>query len=227
MNAWSEYMTAIQRLCDLEFEKNKYKQMVVFIDCNPSFSIYTQMALVSAKKLIIPMTADYSSLEGIKGLFMLLFGEYPSAALENQAKNKVTFNKQIKNFDLPLPRLYEFVFNNYTVKEGIATAYESLKNDLVSFFYQQFKSFTHFFVEPFLKSEEKTELTNEWETYYCSNVKYFQTSGKVSSSLGIPIFRLPGKSKYDMPDGEKVQLPQKNYKQALDDIYHFVEKILP
>jgi chromosome partitioning protein len=52
--------------------------MTVFIDYNPSFSIYTQMALVSSDYLIIPVMADYSSLEGIKGIFMLLYGEYPS-----------------------------------------------------------------------------------------------------------------------------------------------------
>ena len=77
IKAWSEYMTAIKRLCDHEYDTEKYNEMVVFIDCNPSFSIYTQMALVSSDKIIIPMMADFSSLEGIKGIFMLLFGKYP------------------------------------------------------------------------------------------------------------------------------------------------------
>ena len=46
--AWPEFMTAVKRLCDLEYDKKNYQDMVVFIDCNPSFSIYTQMALVSS-----------------------------------------------------------------------------------------------------------------------------------------------------------------------------------
>lgn len=43
--AWPEYMTAIRRLCDYEFNEEKFDSLTVFIDCNPSFSIYTQMGL--------------------------------------------------------------------------------------------------------------------------------------------------------------------------------------
>jgi cellulose biosynthesis protein BcsQ len=225
INVWPEFMTAIKKLCELEFNqfnKNNYEKMVVFIDCNPSFSIYTQMALVSANQLIIPMTADYSSLEGIKGLFMLLFGQYPSAALANYAANTITFNKQIKNFKLQLPRIYEFVFNNFTIKEGIATAYDSIKHDLVEFCYQQFQSFPHLFAPP---SSSNVMPIQAWETLYCSNIKDFHTSGKVSSSLGIPMFLLPDQSTYTMPNGKEVQLPVKNYQKALDDIYSFVGKL--
>ncbi|MGB3192668.1 MAG: ParA family protein [Limnoraphis sp.] len=222
INVWREFMTAIKRLCELEFNKKDYQKMVVFIDCNPSFSIYTQMALVSANQLIIPMTADYSSLEGIKGLFMLLFGKYPSAALEKYATNTITFNKQIINFNLQLPHIYEFVFNNFTIKEGIATAYNSIKHDLVEFCYQQFQSFPHCFTS---SSYSNAMLIDDWERLYCSNIKDFHTSGRVSSSLGIPMFLLPEQSKYTMPDGEEVQLPLKNYQKALDDIFYFVDKL--
>ena len=33
----------------------------VFMDCNPSFSLYTQIALSTADKLILPVMADDSS----------------------------------------------------------------------------------------------------------------------------------------------------------------------
>ena len=46
--AWPEYMTAIRRLCVHEFNEEKFDSLTVFIDCNPSFSIYTQMGLVSS-----------------------------------------------------------------------------------------------------------------------------------------------------------------------------------
>lgn len=94
--AWKNHMTAIKRLCQSEFEKNNYQELVVFIDCNPSFSIYTQMALLSSDYLIIPMMADFTSLEGIKGILMLLYEEYPSESLKKYASNIITFNKQVK-----------------------------------------------------------------------------------------------------------------------------------
>lgn len=200
---------------------NKYKDMVVFIDCNPSFSIYTQMALVSSDKLVIPMMADFSSLEGIKGLFMLLFGEYPSAALKRYADDIITFNKQVDSFKLKLPVIYEFVFNNYTIKDGVATAFDSIRTELINFCYEQFTKFPSLFAA----CQNTPNLIKQWENYYVSDIKDFHTSGKVSSSLGIPMFKLPNQSKYTMPDGSEVKLPSSNYAQALEGITSFVDKL--
>ncbi|MDZ7960076.1 MAG: ParA family protein [Aulosira sp. DedQUE10] len=219
--AWSEYMTAIKRLCEHEFNSEIYHNMVVFIDCNPSFSIYTQMALVSAHRLVIPMMADFSSLEGIKSLFMLLFGKYPSAALKQYADGIVTFNNQVEHFKLELPLIYEFVFNNYTIKDGVATAFDSIRTELIDFCYTQFKKFPSLFA-PCMNNPTSRQ---EWEGYYISGIKDFHTSGKVSSSLGIPMFQLPHQSKYTMPDGSEVKLPISNYSQALENIELFVNKI--
>ncbi|QLE59939.1 ParA family protein [Nostoc sp. TCL26-01] len=221
IRAWSEYMTAIRRLCEYEFNSEKYNNIVVFIDCNPSFSIYTQMALVSSDKIVIPMMADFSSLEGIKSLFMLLYGQYQSAALKQYADDIITFNKQIDSFNLELPKIYEFVFNNYTIKDGVATAFDSIRTELIEFCYDQFRKFPKLFAPC---QKEPTSMT-EWENFYVSNIKDFHTSGKVSSSLGIPMFSLPNQSKYKMPDGTEVNLPSGNYEKALEDIEYFVNKI--
>ena len=145
VKAWKEYMTAIRRLCELEFDSNKYDEMVVFIDCNPSFSLYTQMGLTSSDYIITPMMADFSSLEGIKGLLMLLYGKYPSSALKNYAEDIVTYNKQIEQFQLKLPVMYEFAFNNFTTNLGVATAYESVRNELIEFCKKQYDTFPDLF----------------------------------------------------------------------------------
>nr|WP_293125507.1 ParA family protein [Okeania sp. SIO1I7] len=135
--AWKNHMTAIKRLCECVFDntknKEKYKELVVFIDCNPSFSIYTQMALLSSDYLIIPMMADFTSLEGIKGILMLLYEQYPSESLKKYASNIITFNKQVQRFELTLPKIKQFVFNNYTSNKGIANAYNSIKQELINF----------------------------------------------------------------------------------------------
>ena len=218
--AWVEYMTAIRRLCEFEFIKNEYRKMVVFIDCNPSFSIYTQMALVSSDRLIVPMMADFSSVEGIKGVFMLLFGKYPSAALKNYAEDVITFNTQIERFKLPLPVLWEFAFNNYTVNLGVAKAYDSLRTELISFCYKQYKTFPSLFA-----STDKTiSSQDEWEATYVSDIKDFHTAGKVSASLGIPLFKLPRRSKYTMPDGSEVEVVKARYEAALENIELFAAK---
>jgi cellulose biosynthesis protein BcsQ len=218
IKAWSEYMTAIRRLCEHEFDNENYSNMVVFIDCNPSFSIYTQMALVSSDKLIIPMMADFSSLEGIKSLFSLVYGQYSSAAEKQYADDIITFTKQINTFNLTLPKMYEFVFNNYTINDGVATAFDSIKTELIDFCYEQFTKFPSLFSP----CTNNPSSISEWESYYVSGVKDFHTSGKVSSSLGIPMFMLPNQTKYYMPDSREVMLPISNYSKALNDVKKFV-----
>ena len=220
--AWSEYMTAIRRLCSFEFKPDEYESLTVFIDCNPSFSIYTQMGLVSSDYLIIPMMADYSSLEGIKGILSLLYGEYPSVALQKYAEDVITFNKQINQFRLELPLMYEFVFNNFTSNAGVATAYEAVRNELVSFCYDTYKSKSKLFAPP----AERISSIRAWEAAYVTDTKDFHTSGKVSAGLGIPLHRLPAKSSYIMPDGTPIGLPTSNYSEALKHVRSFVADLM-
>ncbi len=220
--AWSEYMTAIRRLCAYEFKSNEYESLTVFIDCNPSFSIYTQMGLVSSDFLIVPMMADYSSLEGIKGILSLLYGEYPSAALQKYAEDVVTFNKQVNQYGIDLPVMYGFAFNNFTSNSGVAAAYEAVKNELVSFCYDTYKSKPKLFAI----ASQRISSKRAWEAEYVKDTKDFHTSGKVSAGLGIPLHRLPAKSSYLMPDGTTIGLPPNNYAKALEDVRNFVNDLI-
>lgn len=219
--AWKEYVTAIRRLCELELKNSVYEDMTVFVDCNPSFSVYTQMALVSSDSLVVPMMADFSSLEGIKGLLMLLYGKYPSTALQTYASKVVTFTKQIDQFQLPLPKIFELPFNNFTSNLGVATAFGSVREELIDFIYQQYVTDPSIFWPHQLPPQSKTAFGD----LYVSNVKDFHTAGKVSASLGIPLHRLPSNTKYNMPHGEVVQLPKKNYAESLAHIMNFVQKL--
>lgn len=221
VRAWQEYMTAISRLCKLEHNSEKYEDLTVFIDCNPSFSIYTQMGLVSANRLVVPMMADFSSLEGIKGILMLLYGEYPSSALKKYAEDFVTFHKKIGEFGLELPQFYEFAFNNFTAHLGVAKAYTSVKTELINFCFEQYKVRQ----DLFYPTQSPIITADQWEGTYVSDVKDFHTAGKVSASLGIPLHRLPAKQLYRMPDGEQVQVPLSGYQESLNHIRSFVARL--
>ena len=43
----------------------------VFIDCNPSFTIYTEIALAAADRLIIPFSADGSSKRAVRAVLLV------------------------------------------------------------------------------------------------------------------------------------------------------------
>ncbi|MCF6433430.1 MULTISPECIES: ParA family protein [unclassified Leisingera] len=221
VNAWKEYVTAIRRLCDYELAKTEYDTMTVFIDCNPSFSVYTQMALVSSDNIILPVMADFSSLEGIKGIMMLLYGKYPSSAAKTYADKVLTFNKQINTFGLSLPNIFEIPFNNFTANMGVANAYGSIRNEISEFAWQQYKSDPSIFAQPVTPPTSN----KQWEAIYMSNVKDFHTSGKVSASLGIPLHKLPQRASYTMPDGTEIKLPKDNYRDSLIHLSNFVNKL--
>jgi len=53
---------------DLFFNKQKNNFDYIFIDCPPSLSLLTVMALVAAKSLIVPLQAEFFALEGLSQL---------------------------------------------------------------------------------------------------------------------------------------------------------------
>ena len=166
--------------------------------------------------------ADYSSLEGIKGILTLLYGEFPSAALQKYAEDVITFNKQIMAHGLELPVMFEFVFNNFTTNSGVATAYEAVKNELINFCFETYKSKSNLF------AESNAKITNKasWASLYVADTKDFHTAGKVSAGLGIPLHRLPEHSSYTMPDGSVIGLPASNYEQSLLNMRNFVRQLI-
>ena len=69
---WEKVHSILKNVTDCAI--NEDKETVFFIDTNPSFSIYTQIAIISGEKLIIPINADDSSRVAISALFNLIYG---------------------------------------------------------------------------------------------------------------------------------------------------------
>ena len=89
---------------------------VVFIDTNPSFSVYTEIALLAAQRLIIPVNADDFSREALKSLLHLIYG-IAEAELPPEFKlydHKLTFSHKSKANGLRLPLIYLLIHNRAT-----------------------------------------------------------------------------------------------------------------
>lgn len=87
---------------------NEYQ--TVFIDTNPSFSIYTQMAIACADELIIPVTADDSSIRALNNVLALVYGISPNAN-----NIQYTFNAQMTApGGMPLPKINSVIRNRLT-----------------------------------------------------------------------------------------------------------------
>ena len=89
---------------------------VVFIDTNPSFSVYTEIALLAAQRLIIPVNADDISREALKSLLHLVYG-IAGAELPVDFKlydNTQTFSYKARANLLRLPLIYLLIHNRAT-----------------------------------------------------------------------------------------------------------------
>ena len=75
---------------------------VVFIDTNPSFTVYTEIALLAAQRLIIPANADDFSREDLKSLLHSVYGiaedELPFEF--KLYENKLTFSQKARENSL-------------------------------------------------------------------------------------------------------------------------------
>jgi len=102
----------------------------IFLDTNPSFAIYTQIALAATDRIIAPVMADDSSRRALKNIFSLVYGlNLPSAIY-----NTYAFNTKLANGGKPLPQIHLVVKNRLTQYMGPASAYSSvltsIDNDL-------------------------------------------------------------------------------------------------
>lgn len=94
----------------------KFENAVFFIDCNPSFSAYTELAIVASDRLIVPCTADGSSARAISNIGQLIYGINVPAAYSS-----VAFSKRVGAHNMPLPTVHSVPLNRSTQYEQKAS----------------------------------------------------------------------------------------------------------
>lgn len=115
VDAWAKVMRWLVDLTKTFANGSTAADVVTFVDCNPSFSIYTQIALSSAENLVIPFTADDSSRRGIENVLALLYG---MASSELQGYARLSFSNRAGIEKIDLPRIHTFVSNRATYYRG-------------------------------------------------------------------------------------------------------------
>lgn len=104
--------------------ENEHRDTVVFIDCNPSFAVYTEMAVVAARELIIPCTADTASIRGILNVFRLIYGinAYHLLGIKQDVDDSFfTFSETASAQGLTSPKVRMIVLNKSRSLDAKAT----------------------------------------------------------------------------------------------------------
>ena len=192
MDAWSKVMRWLLDLIKSFSDASEARDVTTFVDCNPSFSVYTQIALCSAEFLIVPFTADDSSRRGIENVFALLYG-----VADNELKGyaRLSFSTRAMEEKIDLPRLHTFVNNRVTMyKSQPSSAFEAKSRPIQEFVGQAHAASKRIFVG----HSELAQLFAQMPDYHSVAV--------VASSEGVPLSQL--QSGHHTIDGKVVQVNQ-------------------
>ena len=124
-DAWRIVHTWISDLIeDIQRQWNQ-EDTTVFIDCNPSFSIYTELALSASDRLVIPFSADGSSKRAVRAVLALLYGVTRAAGSQ---QSQFYLNSQ--QFRLPIPKVYCYAGNRLTQYIKSAKAFNTVVHEI-------------------------------------------------------------------------------------------------
>ena len=107
-NAWRNVHNWLLDLISGVTTKLGQSSTRVFIDCNPSFSAYTELAMMAAERVIVPCSSDGSSARAIDNVGELLFG------IGSPQYRDVSFKAKAESFNMALPLIHSVLLNRST-----------------------------------------------------------------------------------------------------------------
>ncbi|AOY83691.1 ParA family protein [Moorena producens JHB] len=211
-NPWRSIHTIIEKLTKRQIND---KPTTYFIDTNPSFSIYTQIAILGGEKLIVPINADDSSIYAISGLFNLIWGTEKAHPVYGQ----YTFASKVNLNSLERPKIALLLGNRFTQKIGAAHAFKALSNKAIK------KMFEEYTKNPdrFSDSSNSIEDQKQFEEKYSIELRDFNSAGVVAANQGLPLSQML-KASYKVYD-EKIQVSKEQRDLCRKVILDLVERL--
>ncbi|WP_337639607.1 ParA family protein [Bilophila wadsworthia] len=149
---------------------------IIFFDCNPSFSMFTQIALASTDRIILPVMADDSSRRAILNAFSLIYG----LKLPSDIYSTYMFATKLKNAGRDLPKIHLFVKNRITQYMGPASAYAAVLNSIMDD------------VSGILNTNPELFTFDDACDGFVE-IRDFQTTGVVAFAKGLPFSKVTAK----------------------------------
>jgi len=209
-DAWAKTMNWIRDLCVALEDRSGDRDATFIIDCNPSFAVYTQLALAGSTAVVVPYTADDSSRRGIENVIALLYGVGDSTMA---GYAKLSFAQKAREENVMTPKLHTLVSNRQTLYDGKPSkAFEALSKTIKATVDAIHKKHKSIFAYP-SRVPSKDVI----------NIPDYHGASIVSAANGIPLHRLKA-GPHDVA-GDRVQInqdPLDRYKSALRA---FVERL--
>lgn len=156
--------------------------LMVFVDTNPSFSIYTEIAISAVDRLIVPVNADDASRVATNAMFTLIHGAVPPHPIYGQ----YTYATKASANTLTKPVVHLVVGNRLTQYGGPAAAFGAMSDATADTLFSAYQT------NPTRFSPAPRQLPTmaAFRDYYSIPLRDFNTAGVVSAHRGIPVSRL-------------------------------------
>ena len=198
-DAWRNVHSWLADLCNAI--EAQTPNSTIFIDCNPSFSAYTELSIVAANSLIIPCSADGSSARAIDNIGQLVYGHNVPKQYQG-----AMFSSRLKKENMNAPSIKLIILNRSTQYNQKAS-----------------KAFGAMFAE--IKKRSNKLLTQEAAARGNKTGKYFldvpdtHSVAIVASHLGMPIREITV-GRYSVFDQEPQvnSAPLERYMQCIGEV---------
>ena len=179
--------------------ENTLGNTTTIIDCNPSFSAYTEISLLAARQIIVPCSSDGSSARAIDNMASLVYGHNLPESLK-----PASFSEKAKESGMGLPVIHSVLLNR-------STQYDKKASKAFGAMFGEIKSR----VDKFKRSNSEHFYNNF--NYY--DIPDAHSPAIVCSHKGLPISQLkPGPHKVHQTNPQVNPIPLKRYKEAIDEL---------
>lgn len=193
-------------------------EWTIFFDTNPSFSIYTELAISGATRLLVPVNADDSSRVAVKALFALIHGTNPP----HPFFGNYTFAAKAAYRSMAVPKFHLAVGNRFTQFKGAAAAFAAFSDAAADQMYNEFWN------NPGRFSSRPIPVLNrnEFVSQYVGELRDFNTAGVVAAHHGTPLSRMR-QDYYPVHNDPDVKVNKSQIVAGLNAVDNIVSKIDP
>jgi cellulose biosynthesis protein BcsQ len=172
------------------------RDWLVIIDTNPSFGIYTELAVSATDRLIVPVNADDSSRVATNAMFILLHGQVPP----HPVYGSWTFATRAQTFGIVVPQIHVVVGNRLTQYQGAAQAFSALSDATANTLFAAYQQHPQYFTPRPAPSAAVAAFRHN----YSVALRDFNTAGVVAAHLGRRLSQMTGG--YYPVHGQQVQI---------------------
>ena len=191
------------------------RDWLIILDTNPSFSIYTELAISAAERLIVPVNADDSSRVATNAMFMLLHGHTPP----HPVYGSWTFATRAQTYNIGVPQIHVVVGNRLTQYQGAATAFSALSDATADTLFAAYSNHPQYFTSRPTPSATVKDFRNN----YSVALRDFNTAGVVAAHRGQRLSTMVGG--YYPVHGHQVQVNSARVTECIEALDELIDMV--